>query len=84
MLQRSFFVRACWDEEAKVFYSESDIEGLHIETETIAEFEEIMRASAIELIIANHVSPQEMSSTPMKDLVPSIFWQPPQGELVCA
>ena len=27
----NFFVKAVWDEEAKVFYSDSDIVGLHIE-----------------------------------------------------
>lgn len=83
MSQRSFFIRACWDDEAKVFYSESDIIGLHIEAETLEEFEEVMRASAVELIIANHVTVQEMSSTPMRDLIPGIFWEPPKGELAC-
>ena len=31
-IKRCYFVKACWDEDAHVFWSESDIEGLHIET----------------------------------------------------
>lgn len=33
-----FYVRPVWDEEAKVYYSESNIFGLHIEGETEEEF----------------------------------------------
>ena len=54
MQKRSFFVRARWDAEAKVFYSESDIDGLHIEADTVEEFEPIMLQLAPELIAANH------------------------------
>ena len=39
----NFFVKAVWDEEAKVFYSDSDIVGLHIEAETIEGFRETAR-----------------------------------------
>ena len=52
----NFFVKAVWDEEAKVFYSDSDIVGLHIEAETIEEFREILVDIAPELIPANHVN----------------------------
>ena len=34
-MKKTFYVRALWDEEAKRFYSESDIHGLHIETDTV-------------------------------------------------
>ena len=37
MIKRMFSVTAHWDDEAKVFYSDSDIVGLHIEAETIEE-----------------------------------------------
>lgn len=84
MTNRSFFVRACWDDEAKVYYSESDIHGLHIEAATIEEFEEIMQEVAPELIINNHVTAEEMSSTPFKNLIPSILWNRPDPELACA
>ena len=53
--KRAFTVKAVWDEEARVFYSVSDIEGLHIEAETIGEFEEILQDVVGELIVANHV-----------------------------
>ena len=49
----SFFVKAVWDAEAGVFYSDSNIIGLHIEAETIEEFCEIMADLAPELILAN-------------------------------
>jgi hypothetical protein len=77
MVKRTFFVRALWDDEAKVFYSESDIEGLHIETSDIDEFEEIIFDSAIELIVANHISLPDLAETPLKDLIPAILWQRP-------
>ena len=47
-------VRAVWDAQAEVFYSESDIEGLHIEAATLDEFEAIMLDVAPELIMVNH------------------------------
>ncbi len=55
MVKRTFFVKAVWDPEAKVFYSESDIEGFHIEADTVDEFEEIIFDTAIDLIVANHI-----------------------------
>lgn len=82
MLKRTFSVKAIWDDEAKVFYSESDIEGLHIEAETIAEFEEVVRDLAVDLIFENHITASDMAVTPMKDLVPSILWQRPEPEAV--
>lgn len=53
-MKRTFYVRAVWDEEAQVFYSESDISGLHIEAATLDEFEAVMSEFAEELIAANH------------------------------
>lgn len=83
-MKKSFFVRAHWDGEAGVFYSESDIIGLHIEASTIEAFEKTMHDSAVELIIANHVTPKMMATTPLQDLIPSIFWNRPDPELACA
>ena len=59
----NFFVKAVWDEEVKVFCSDSDIIGLHIEAETIEEFREILVDIAPELVLANHVSiPRKLRS----------------------
>ncbi len=77
-MKRTFFVEAVWDEDANVFYSKSDIEGFHIESETIEEFEDVMRDTAIELIMENHVTASEMATSSLKDLVPAILWQRPQ------
>ena len=51
-----FVVVAHWDDEAKVFYSESNIIGLHIEADTIKEFEGIIQSLAPELCYLNHLS----------------------------
>jgi hypothetical protein len=77
VVKRTFTVSALWDEDAKVYYSESDIIGLHIEAETVEEFEDIMREVAVELVVANHLTAPEIASKPMKDLVPAILWQRP-------
>ena len=69
----NFFVKAVWDEEAKVFCSDSDIIGLHIEAETIEEFREILVDIAPELILANHVSNDDLRTKPLRDLVPVIW-----------
>lgn len=56
----NFFVRAVWDEGAGVFRSESDIIGLHIETDTIGEFREVLLDMAPELILTNHISGDDL------------------------
>lgn len=78
MGQRTFMIRAVWDGDAGVFYSESDIIGLHIEAKTLDEFEEIFRELAPDLIVANHMSAEEMASKPLRDLVPAIVWRRPE------
>ena len=50
-----FFVKAVWDDENRVFVSESNIKGLHIEAETIDEFEEVMNDIAGDLLASNHL-----------------------------
>ncbi|ADZ71296.1 hypothetical protein [Polymorphum gilvum] len=47
--------------EAGVFYSESDIEGFHIEAETPDAFETPMKETAIELIVENHLSAPDLA-----------------------
>lgn len=53
-MKRTFTVKAVWDDEAQVFYAQSDIEGLHIEAASLDEFEAIIIEEAPELIMANH------------------------------
>ena len=53
-MKRTFNVKAVWDDEAQVFYSQSDIEGLHVEAASLDEFESIIIEEAPELITANH------------------------------
>jgi hypothetical protein len=77
-MKRMFYVRAVWDDEAKVFYSDSDIIGLHIETPTIEEFEAVMNDVAADLIFANHTSAPDMANKTMRELVPTILWQRPE------
>ena len=79
-MKRVFTVKAIWDDEAQVFYAQSDIEGLHIEAANLDEFEEIMLDAAPELILVNHRSASEISEYPLKDLIPSILWQRPEAE----
>lgn len=75
----SFFVRAKYDEEAKVFFSESNIDGLHIETETIDEFEAVLRELAPELIITNHISRSDLTKVSFADMIPTILYQAPDN-----
>ncbi len=52
-MARTFYVKAIWDPEAKVWCSESDIPGLVIETTTLAEFESLALQFAAELLAEN-------------------------------
>lgn len=52
-MQRSYYVRAIWDGEAKVWISETDVPGLVIESDTLAEFEAVMMRLAPEMLAAN-------------------------------
>ncbi|MDD9909637.1 MAG: DUF1902 domain-containing protein [Ahrensia sp.] len=83
-MRPTFFVKALWDDEAKVFTSQSDIIGLHIEAETLKEFEELVLDCAVDLVLANHVSPEDIANKPLRDLVPTIVWQRPEIEPVLA
>jgi len=52
-MHQSYYVKASWDPEASVWISETDIPGLVIETETLAEFEAVMVELAPEILAAN-------------------------------
>jgi len=79
--KKTFTVHALWDDDAKVFCSESNIIGLHIEADTLEQFEKIMDELAPELIIANHVTRAEQLRTNLSDLIPSFRYTPPAQEL---
>lgn len=76
MSRKVFKVTAVWDEDAKVYYSQSDIDGLHIEAETLEEFEDLLLELGSELALANHLVPDN-SDRPLSELVPAIVWQRP-------
>jgi hypothetical protein len=77
--QRTFFVRSVWDNEAGVFYSESDIKGLHIEAQTLEEFEALMHEFVPELIVANHIDPKDFGRVALRDLIPAWQWLKPDS-----
>ncbi|HEV2362910.1 MAG TPA: DUF1902 domain-containing protein [Caulobacteraceae bacterium] len=54
MKDKVYHVTATWDQEAKVWVSESDIPGLVIEAETLQEFEALMQELAPEVLADNH------------------------------
>jgi Domain of unknown function (DUF1902) len=74
-VRKIFTVKAIWDEDARVYFSESDISGLHIEADTLEEFESDLFEVAAELIVANHMTAAELASAPAKDLIPAILYR---------
>ncbi len=77
-VKRTFFVTACWDEDAEVFWSESDINGLHIEAATFEEFQSLVEELAPDLIFENHLRHEELGATRLKDLIPSVVLRAPE------
>ncbi|MBS0297489.1 MAG: DUF1902 domain-containing protein [Proteobacteria bacterium] len=49
----TYHVQALWDPEAGVWTSASDVPGLVVEAESLAEFEDLVRSLAPELISEN-------------------------------
>lgn len=68
-MKRSFYIRPVWDDEAKVFYSDTDISGLNIETDTLEEFYELVAEYAPDMIEANHPLPVAPSKPVQPDTV---------------
>ena len=52
-MSQSFYVKAIWDAEASVWFSESDILGLVLQTDTLEEFEDLIRHFAPDLLASN-------------------------------
>ena len=84
MEKQIFVIKAVWDEEAKVFYSDSNIIGLHFEAPTIEEFERIMHDNALDLVVANHIKPEEFARKSLADLIPTIFVERDSSGMVAA
>lgn len=80
MRNKTFYVKACWDDEAGVYYAESDIEGLHLEAPTLEEFQDAVMEMAAELIMSNHISDPDLANKPLRDLVPAIFWREAEND----
>lgn len=83
-MKRTFYVKALWDDEAKVYYAESDIIGLGIEAPDLETFEEVFNDVALELIMDNHIKPHDIINKALKDWLPTIIWQKPTQEKVAA
>lgn len=67
-----FYVKAIWDEENKIYYSESNVRGLHIETPTYELFKEVVFDVIDELIEAYH---PELNNKNNKKSVPDVYSQ---------
>lgn len=75
MANPRFEITAVWDDEAEVWISQSDIEGLHIEGETLEEFEAEARKFAAELIVENHFKDEDINISNLRDWIPTINWR---------
>lgn len=71
-MKRSYVVTAMWDADAQVFYSESDIKGLHVEADTLEAFEAVVGDLTPDLIVENNLSPVEPDTTALRETIPSI------------
>ena len=49
----AYYVKALWDADAKVWVSETDIPGLVIEADTLAQFDELFQELAPEMLAEN-------------------------------
>jgi hypothetical protein len=52
-MKPSYYVAALWDQDASVWYSESNIPGLVIEADTVGDFERLMNELAPEMLAEN-------------------------------
>lgn len=62
-MQETYYVRAVWDDEAKVFISDTNVPGLNVEAATLHEFMEIVEELAPEMLAANVSGPRDDGST---------------------
>jgi Domain of unknown function (DUF1902) len=76
-MKRTFYVKAIWDDEAEVWISETDIEGLFINAKNLDEFEEVVNEFAGELILENHWKRENVPLDVIGSTVPIVLWQRP-------
>ena len=76
-MKRTFYVKAVWDDEANIWYSESDIDGLFINAKDLNEFEEVIGEFAGDLVLENHWRHDQVPEELIKSTVPIILWQRP-------
>ena len=74
----NFYVNVLWDDEAKVFISESNIRGLHIVADTIEEIEEVAEDVAFDLILSNHFDPDKMDASSIRRSMPCVLFRIPE------
>ena len=73
----AFEVTAIWDGEANVWVSETNIQGLVIEADTLEEFESLVFALAPEMIRDNHLGPAGLADKPASEVMPTVIWRRP-------
>jgi Domain of unknown function (DUF1902) len=76
-MKTTFFVKALWDDEANVWYSETDIEGLFINAKNLEKFEEVISGFAGDLVLENHWHCDQVPEDLINITVPIILWQRP-------
>jgi Domain of unknown function (DUF1902) len=76
-MKRTFYVKAIWDDEAKIWISETDIQGLFINAKDLDEFEEVVNEFAGELVLENHWRHEKVPPEVIGNTVPIILWQRP-------
>jgi Domain of unknown function (DUF1902) len=83
-MKRTFYVKAIWDDEAKVWISDTDIKGLFINAKDLDEFEEVVNEFAGELVLENHWRSEDVPSDVIGSTIPIILWQRPDNKLQAA
>ena len=70
MTGMTYYVKAHWDEDAGVYFSETNIPGLTVEAETLHEFVEIAEELAPQMLEANVPgwSPETPKARPTAEL----------------
>ncbi len=76
-MKRTFYVKAIWDDEAKVWISDTDIQGLFINAKDLNEFEEVVSEFAGELVLENHWRNENVPPDVISSTVPIIILQRP-------
>lgn len=77
-MRKSFDVSAIWDEDQKLWYSESDLIGLHVEAATFPEFQKLVHEFAAELIVTNHYSDDDLERD-LREIIPAIVISQHEG-----